>query len=195
MIPNFITHYHLADKAPFLNLSDLSERERASVLSELQERYRSEDGFKRQYGKRYMQLRQLTEARLRDLFISRSGKPQRHSPHYFVLGKSFWFKNLHPNTREVRISLDYLRDKSVSFTYPDSFVSMGFMPEFSIKVAPQPYHEKVYLLNELPEVVAKFGLPQDDFSMQYQNYSNEEFEKFIEVQVWDDSPLAWCNDC
>ena len=116
MIPNFVTHYHLADKAPFLNLSDLPKGELANVLSELQERSQSETGFERRYGGRYMQLRELTETRLRDLFLARGGMPQRLAPHYFVLGESFWFKNLHPDTKEVRIPLDYLMDKPVSFT-------------------------------------------------------------------------------
>ena len=88
----------------------------------------------------------------------------------------------------------YLSDKQVSFTYPDSFVAMGFMPEFGMDVKPKSYHEKVFLLRELREAVETFGLPKDDFNKQYDNYANEEFEKFIEIQVWDDSPLAWLEN-
>lgn len=194
MIPNYVTHYHLADKAPFLNLSDLSKEELATVLSELRQRSQSEQGFNRRYGERYMQLRTLTETKLRNLFISRGGNPQRLAPHYFVLGESFWFKNLHSDMEEIRIPLAYLADRAVSFTYPDSFVAMGFMPQFNMEVASKPYHGNVYFLHELTEVINKFGLPKDDFSMEYRNYVGEEFEKFIEIQVWDDSPLAWCNN-
>ena len=35
MYPDFITHYHLSDKKPFLNLSDLKGDELAKVLEEV----------------------------------------------------------------------------------------------------------------------------------------------------------------
>jgi len=115
--------------------------------------------------------------------------PQRTSPHYFVLGESFWFKHLCPDTQEVSIPLSFFDSGSVSITYPDSFVSMGFMPEFGLAVEEKPFHGKVFRLSDLPQLVAEYGMPNDDYRKDYKNYVNEEFEKFIEVQVWDDSPL------
>ena len=37
-IPTFVTHYHLTDKPPFLNLSDLADPELSVVIQELQQR-------------------------------------------------------------------------------------------------------------------------------------------------------------
>ncbi len=34
-VPSFVTHYYRADRRPFLNLSDLTESEAATVVAEL----------------------------------------------------------------------------------------------------------------------------------------------------------------
>ena len=132
MYPEFVTHYHLSDKKPFLNLSDLEGEELQQVVDDLERKREESSEFNRVYGGRYMELRKKTEEKLRTLFIEGGGIPQRTSPHYFVLGESFWFKYLCPNTEEINIPLSYFQSESVSVTYPDSFVSMGFMPEFGL---------------------------------------------------------------
>lgn len=71
---------------------------------------------------------------------------------------------------------------------------MGFMPEFGLEVEEKSYHGKVFRLHELPGVVEKQGLPEDDYSHNYGNYVNEDFEKFIEIQVWDESPIQWLKE-
>ncbi|MEM1242744.1 MAG: hypothetical protein AAGI45_23180 [Cyanobacteria bacterium P01_H01_bin.26] len=191
MYPKFVTHYHLSDKKPFLNLSDLGGKELTKVIKELESRQKECDDFNRVYGGRYMELRKKTEDKLRKLFINAGGSPQRKSPHYFVLGESFWFKHLCPDTAEVKIPLSYFSSSSVSITYPDSLVSMGYMPDFELLVEKKPYHNRVFKLEDLDWLIGKFGLPRDDYRKEYKNYTHEEFEKFIEVQVWDDSPLDW----
>lgn len=191
MHPDFITHYHLADRKPFLNLSDLEGEELDKVIETLASKRRQDGNFNRVYGRRYMELRKKTEDKLRQLFIEAGGKPQRKSPHYFVLGGAYWFKHLCPNTKEVRIPLSFFKSESVSITYPDSFVSMGFLPEFGLPHDERPYHGKVFKPSDLPALIAEYGMPSDDYRKDYKNYVNEEFEKFIEVQVWDDSPFEW----
>lgn len=190
----FVTHYHLSDKAPFLNLCDLKGKELEKVVNELEDKRIQNSNFNRVYGGKYLELRRKTENKLLKLFIEAGGKPKRSSPHYFVLGESFWFKHLCPDTKEVQIPLKYFASNSISFTYPDSFVSMGYMPEFGLKVNEKPYHGKVFRLNELPELIKEYGIPKDDFRKEYDNYIHEEFEKFIEVQVWDDSPINWLQN-
>lgn len=186
MIPNILTHYYLSDRKPFLNLSDLEGEELQKVLNDLKGA-----GSKRVFGKKYMELRKRTETRLRELFIEAGGVPKRKSPHYFVLGNSYWFKNLSENSKKIEIPISYFSSNSISFTYPDSFVSMGFMPDFGIEVEEMPYHNKVFKIDELDKIISKYGLPKDDRSLKYEDYENKKFEKFIEVQVWDDSPLEW----
>jgi hypothetical protein len=75
-LPEFVTHYYLAGRRPFLSLSDLGETELAAVLADLGALRRSRKQH-RPFGPRYMSLRRLTEARLRELFIAAGGHPER----------------------------------------------------------------------------------------------------------------------
>src|SRR5262245_13835807 len=101
-IPDFATHYHLADRAPFLNLSELAPQDLDRVIDQLAQRRRS-SGLKRIFGRRYMEMRRLTEARLYGLFVDIGGRPERRTPHYFCLGSSEWFRQLAPDMREVTV--------------------------------------------------------------------------------------------
>jgi hypothetical protein len=187
-IPTFVTHYHLADKRPFLNLSDLPESELAHVMQDL-ERRRAASGLKRVFGPRYMHLRRLTEARLYELFLQAGGMPERKVPHYFVLGSSEWYRGLAPDTLEVVLPLVDLPTEVTSFTYPDSFTAMAFGPQFGLPLQPRPYHNHVFRLPQLKEVIARHGLPGDDAVEGYEGYAHRPFEKYIEMQVWSDKPI------
>jgi hypothetical protein len=187
-IPTFVTHYHFADKPPFLNLSDLDEAELAPVMQDL-ERRRASSGLKRVFGARYMQLRRLTEGRLYELFLQAGGMPERKAPHYLVLGSSEWYRGLAADTCEVVLPLADLPTEVTSFTYPDSFTAMAFGPQFGLPLQPRPYHERVFRLAQLKDVIAKYGLPADGTEDRYEGYAHRAFEKYIEVQVWSDKPI------
>jgi hypothetical protein len=187
-IPDYVTHYHLADKTPFLNLSDLTEKEVPGVMRDLARR-RKESGLQRVFGGRYMQLRRLTEVKLRQLFVDVGGMPERTTPHYFVLGTSAWYRGLAPDTHEVVVSLADLPADQTSFTYPDSFTAMGYLPQFGLPYIECPYHGRAFRIHELAEVISRHGLPADDPSGNYAGYQNKPFEKYIEVQLWTDEPI------
>jgi hypothetical protein len=188
VVPSYVTHYHLAGRAPFLNLSDLSLAELEEVFAGL-ERDRELSGSRRVFGKRYMELRQRTEARLRELFVAAGGKPQRASPHYFVLGSSRWFESLAATTRRVVVDLTRMPVEATSCTYPDSFTAMGFGSDYGLPSAPQPYHGRVFFLTDLPALMARYGLPDDLPDADYVGYQQRPFEKYIEVQLWSDEPV------
>ena len=187
-IPDFATHYHLADKAPFLNLSDLDESELEVVVQDLARR-RKDSGLKRVVGRKYMELRRLTEVRLRELFVEAGGKPERAAPHYFCLGACEWFRRLAPDMREIVIPLSELPTDVTSLTYPDSFEAMGFGPRFGLPYTRKPYHDRAYRLEELAQLVNEHGLPNGAADEDYDGYHLRPFEKFVEVQVWSDEPL------
>jgi hypothetical protein len=136
-----------------------------------------------------MQLRRLTEERLRDLFEERGGVAERAAPHYFVLGSSEWYRGLADDMEEIRLPLSSLPATATSFTYPDSFTAMGFGADFGIPYEPREHHGKVFLLDELDEVIGKHGLPPDDPSDGYEGYEKRPFEKYVEVQLWSDEPI------
>jgi hypothetical protein len=187
-VPDFATHYFLADKKPFLNLSELSDSELGLVLGDL-ERRRAQSDFKRVFGRRYMDLRRLTEARLLDLFCQAGGKPERTTPHYLILGSSDWYRGLAPDTREVVGALADLPSDVTSFTHPDSFTAMGFLPRFGLPYLQRPYHQQIYRMQQLREVVRRYGMPADDAHDGYDGYQLHPFEKYIEIQVWSDAPV------
>jgi hypothetical protein len=188
VIPEFAVHYHLADRRPFLNLSDLDSVELERVFADLTGR-RETHGSKRVFGSKYMELRRLTEARLHELFILAGGRPQRGAPHYFCLGPCEWFQRSASDMRTVAITLSALPDDVTSFTYPDSFTAMGFLRQFGITHAAKPYHGRVYRMNELAEVVREHGLPTGGADDDYEGYHRREFEKYIEIQVWSDDAI------
>jgi hypothetical protein len=187
-LPSFATHYYLGSRRPFLNLSDLSEAELARVLGELNQQGAASSS-KRIFGRRYMELRRLTEAKLRRLFIEAGGQPERYAPHYLILGQSEWFKGLSPDTQELRIPLSQLPTHVTSATYPDSFTAMAYGPQFNLPYEPKPYHEKAFRLEELSALVQEYGLPRDEDGHGYDGYSQRPFEKYIEIQVWSDAPV------
>jgi hypothetical protein len=188
VIPDFVTHYFMGGRPPFLNLSDLTKDGRAPIIAGLAQE-RADGSTSRLFGRRYMDLRQQTEEKLRALFIASGGVPQRRAPHYFVLGASSWYRGLAPDMNEVVLKLEDLPTETTSFTYPDSFVSMGLGVGFGLHHSPQPYHGTVFHLSRLGEIVARYGLPEDAAGG-YEGYERQPFEKFIEVQLWSDEPVA-----
>jgi hypothetical protein len=186
-VPGHVTHYAVAGRAPFLNLSDLPEDALDSVLGELA-RERAEGASSRVFGRRYMELRRLTEEKLRQRFIARGGHPERSAPHYFVLGASRWYRGLARDMDEVILEMAALPHDQTTFTYPDSFASMGLGTELGLHHEPRPYHGRVFRLDELADLVERFGMPADEPGA-YDGYQVHPFEKYIEVQLWSDAPI------
>lgn len=190
-LPDHITHYYSRSDHPFQNLSDLSPDELVVVLEQLKQRKAQNPAFKRVFGKAYMDFRQRTETKLRVMFEERGGKPERQSPHYFVLGECEWFSGLYPDSDTVKLDWRSLPREVASFTYPDSFVSMRLGPDYGLPPEPlQPYHDQVFFLNELAGVVARYGVPDGRTEEDYAGYHKRKFEKYIEVQVWADGPVS-----
>jgi hypothetical protein len=186
-IPTHVRHYYRAARRPFLNLSDLTDEQLDSVIDGLMVERLSGD-HRRAFGRRYMELRRRTEAKMRRLFIEAGGRPERTSPHYFVLGESRWFEGLADDMCTVELSIDQLPESSTSVTYPDSFTAMAIAPKYGLPYEPRPYHEQVFPLGQLHELIEKWGLPEDPVGG-YENYEGRPFEMYVEIQVWSDEPV------
>jgi hypothetical protein len=188
-MPEVVTHYYLAGRQPFLSLAELEDSELDAVLADLS-LLRDAGRQHRPFGPRYMHLRRLTEARLRELFIAAGGQPERFAPHYFVLGESAWYRGLAENMAQAQLPMSALPPTQTSITYPDSFTAMGFGAQFGIGREPRPYHGRVFLLGELPALVEQFGIPDPGWDGDYQAWANWPAEAYIEVQLWSDEPIA-----
>jgi len=179
--PNFITHYYLSDRLPFLSLSDLEGDINNPVFQEMLNRHASDQSYNRRFGTNYLKTRISVENKLRDLFIQRGGRPKRQYPIYFVLGESKWFQHLNAKHKEIRIPISELPDESVSVTFSDSYITMTDNSKL--------YYEKVYFISEAKSFLSQYGVPKDKVPENYDRYWEGNFEKYYEVQVWDDEVL------
>ncbi len=174
-MPDFLSHYYEAARGPFQNLSDLSLEKAEEVMHGIRQ-----DGVvfasKRAVG--YMLVRRELEDRVRQLFLERGGAPRRLRPHYMILGDCPWLETWYIEPRVVRIPLVQFDERIVSFTYGDTFPAMRYGDG-------KPYRGRVYLMTELAELVARYGLPQE-----WNADGKKGPDRYIEAQVWDDAPLA-----
>lgn len=183
-----MTHYHLAGRPPFLNLSDLQPGNADGVLAELNLLAGGRRSHRR-FGPKYLTLRTATEELLRERFVARGGRPERRAPHYFVLGESAWFRGLYADCAEIRVALQQLPAKATSITWPDSVASMGLLNSNGHLTGDRSQDGRVFLLEELPDVVDRYGLPDSDVPDSYDGHQHQAFDHFIEVQLWSDEPL------
>lgn len=189
MVPDFLTHYHLRNATPFQTISDLTHDEWVDLHEGLATKHREDSSYNRKFGVKYRSVRLEAESILRTKFIEKGGIVTRENPHYLCLGVSNWWKNFCDHS-EVRIPLGDIDPKSLSFTYPDSFTSMGVLKRFGIKHKTMPYHGEVFFLHELKDVIAEYGLPLDPDVEDFTEYQNDDLEIYIEAQVWSDTPIS-----
>lgn len=71
-----------------------------------------------------------------------------------------------------------MQPEMMSFTYGDLFPTMRYQDD-------KPYRGKVYVKNEILQLVDEFGWPQD-----WNKDGRHGPERYIEVQVWDDRALG-----
>jgi hypothetical protein len=174
LIPDFLSHYYEAAIGPFVNLSDLPQKDAEMQLAHLRQ---SCGTLASKRNADYVSIRWDLENRIRDLFIKKGGKPKRKRPHYMILGNCEWVLSWYQHGRELRIPLCQFSADHISFTYGDSFPAMRFPDEKS-------FRGRVYVLSELPGIVRKFGLPQIT-----NPHADSGPERYNEAQIWDDSPL------
>lgn len=79
-IPDFATHYYLPETGPFRSLLELLGGSEDPVFLDLLTRHQRDPGYRRRYGRNYIGVQREVEARLRELFIARGGKPRRRHP-------------------------------------------------------------------------------------------------------------------
>ncbi|WP_169087899.1 hypothetical protein [Paenibacillus sp. PL91] len=170
----FLHHYYDDSTGPFCNLSDLALGEAEIVLQEIRLQNK---GFASKRSPDYLEVRRSLELRARELFILKGGKPVRNHPHYMTIGKCPWLLDWYPRGRELQISIEEFAPATISFTYGDLFPTMRYEDG-------KPYRGQVYTLQEIYEVIHKYGLPQA-----WNSDGSKGPERYIEVQIWDDEPI------
>jgi hypothetical protein len=136
----------------------------------------------------YLHNRQRTEQWVRAEFIAKGGQPQERYPIYTVLGFSPWIMRIAPDKArhgEIRIPLSIFQEGDVSFTYPDSMISLWFGNDKPTEYYQPDYHGKVFTRSEILAIVAARGMPEDGWEPRLPDH----LAPYIEAQVWNREPL------
>ncbi len=181
-----LAHYYHRDDKPFQTLSSLGKDEALSVISNLGDRtgavYRR---FRNPQN--YLQQRQETENWVRQEFIRKGGQPVSDYPQYFAVERAIWIEEgFNGQSNTIQMQLSSFRPEQVSFTYPDSMISYWLRGQTGKEFHHPEYHGRVFTLDEIRGIIAKFGIPGEEWR------TNEvrKYDLFIEAQVWDYLPIG-----
>ncbi|MBW8350881.1 hypothetical protein K0H71_15715 [Bacillus sp. IITD106] len=170
----YLYHYYERNTGPLKNLSELDINNAEKILKKLQ---KENNTFAAKRTDNYLEIRREIEQKIRIIFIEKGGEPKKQFPHYFILGECPWVKEWFKEGMEIKIPIDRLDPKSLSFTYGDSFPAMRFQDG-------KPYRGQVYTIEEISKLVKLYGFPQE-----WNKDGKYGPERYIEVQIWEDQPL------
>ncbi len=183
---DYLTHYYKRGTEPFRSLSALPDGEAIKIMQELYKDTPLWSRFKDPI--QYLQNRRQTEQWVRKEFLAKGGQPQAAYPIPMVLGASPWIvKNApYPEAHgEVHIPLAVFTESDVSFTYPDSMLSLWFAKDKPIEYYQPEYHGKVFTISEILLIVEARGLPEEEWKSNLPS----DLAPYIEAQVWNHEPL------
>lgn len=171
--------YHYFDQTigPFVSLSDLPVDEAQSVLDTIKAAKPNSQSAQRH--DKYLEYRRNCEGIIRSAFANKGGVITRTSPHYMVVGESPWLSTWFENSAYVRISIEELDLRTVSFTYGDS------MPTFSPTIHDgKEYRKQLYTYEEILGIIQKYGMPQE-----WNDDGRFGPERYIEAHIWSDETI------
>ncbi len=184
---DYLTYYYARGTEPFRSLSALADDEAIEIMKGLYEDTPLWDRFKDPAG--YLRRRRQTERWVREEFIAKGGRPGEAYPISMVLGSSPWIIHNAGGPEalgEIRVPLSIFTVCDVSFTYPDSMISLWFGTEKPPEYYLPEYHGKVFTLAEILAIVESRGLPEEG----WQTNLPADLAPYIEAQVWNQEPLA-----
>jgi hypothetical protein len=167
-------HYYECSRGPFVNLSDLPFVEAEQILTAIRQAGQT---FASKRAPDYLAIRRDLEARVRRLFKAKGGCPRRARPHYMTVGACPWLRGWYVQGCELSLPIGTFAPDVISFTYGDTFPALRLSDG-------RPYRGQVYTLAELPALIQQYGLPQE-----WNRDGQYGPERYIEAQVWDDTPL------
>ncbi len=177
---NSLFYYHKPSVMPFRNVVELGDDE----IVEFMRLNLSEDAIFHAHPRRYIQQRRETEAWLYETFCALGGKPVSRFPIYMTLGSSSYIESLGLYSVRREFPLSLFPAASLSFTFPDSYVSRRLSQTGGKRFNPK-FHGKVFLLDEI------LSLMQENDGLHNEAWKSpgQESDIFIEVQIWDPRPL------
>jgi hypothetical protein len=178
---DYLTYYYKRGTEPFRSLSALPDEEAIKIMEELCDDTPFGARFKDPV--QYMRNRRQAEQWVREEFIAKGGQPREAYPIPMVLGASKWMVKHSPDPDahgEIRIPLSVFTEYDVSFTYPDSMISLWFGRDKPPEYYLPDYHGKVFTRSEILSIVEMKGLPEEA----WETHLPSNLAPYIEAQVW-----------
>jgi len=165
---------------PFRSITELPEAEAFRLMDQMTDENTWHcPRFTKEKRGRYMAARRRSEQRLYAEFVRKGGRPRRQHPYCLCL-ETPGTQALYPDAKRVHVPLAAIPPEVISFTYLDSMVCDALLhdpdrvPPNCRRFAGLACLDQVYRLEELPNVIRDFGLPEGTY---------------LEAQVWADEPL------
>ena len=186
---DYLIHYYRKGSQPFRSLSALPDGEALEIMKGL---YIEGSVFWERFKDpwEYLQARRLTEHWLREAFIAKGGQPQELYPVYMILGRSKWVERMGDPatlaaTAEIQVPLSIFGEGDLSFTYPDSMVTLLMESQKNPACYQPDYHGKLFTRAEMLAIVAVKGLPEEG----WETGAPERLAHYVEAQVWNLRPV------
>ena len=179
LIPDTITHLYDPAHGVGKNICNLSKCRAEQVLEAIRA------SGTRKIKADYFERRLATEDWLIAERNTKLGETALSRPIYFFLGN---FADGKDPSRPASLvmPLSAFACDMLTFTYPDSMASLPIATRDCHRSQRKPYHGQVFALPEIREVISKYGLPGE----RWKTDPTMKYDKFIEVQVWDDKPIC-----
>ena len=178
VFPDVITHNYHPARGAFQNICNLPEVEAESILAEI--RATSNASLR----SNYLQRRFAVEEWLFEDSRRKLGRTPLSRPIYFFLGNFDDGRDAsRPKSHVLPLAL--FPPETLTFTFPDSMASYFNATRNSHLPDRKEYHGNVFTLGEIKDVVARFWMPSKRCTAE----PSMNYDRFIEVQVWDDRPL------
>jgi hypothetical protein len=186
---DYLLHFYRRDTKPFQSLSALADGEAMQLMHDL---YIEGSIFWERFKDpaQYLQARRQVEQWLRQEFIAKGGAPQKSYPIYMILGRSKWLLTAADEmtvatTAEIQVPLSLFKEDEVSFTYPDSMISMWLAAQKDPAYYLPDYHGKLFTLSEIRAIIEANGLPGETWGTNLPSF----LANYIEAQIWNHAPL------
>ena len=186
---DYLIHVYKRGTEPFQSLSALPEQDAVRIM---QDCYIEGAVFWERFKdpRQYLQQRREIERWLRQEFVAKGGRPRESYPIYMILGRTKWLlaaadPDTLATTAEIQVPLALFEECDVSFTYPDSMVSIPMADQKESPYYLPEYHGKLFTLSEIRAIVESKGLPGEKWGTGLPG----SMPNFIEAQVWNHEPL------
>ena len=91
--------------------------------------------------------------------------------------------------KALRLPIKELAPLQTTVTWGDSFAAMEVTRDFGRSFVPKPYYGRVYRLEDIPDLAARYGIPRPKLNGYADLPSGDMPDVFLEVQLWRDEPV------